>query len=126
MERSLDERGGQICPQVRNNPHLILVAMQHSLTQIDGKIDSLSYHMDRMTELLDKHAERLDQSERVPPDHEAVLDYLTHITMQRLTNVDRETLMAPLTLEEMDGALGGMAEGKALGPDGLAVHFSRN
>ncbi|KAJ1201135.1 hypothetical protein NDU88_004950 [Pleurodeles waltl] len=42
----------------------ILVAMQHSLTQIDGKIDSLSYRMNRMTERLDKHAERLDQSER--------------------------------------------------------------
>ncbi|KAJ1140419.1 hypothetical protein NDU88_006771 [Pleurodeles waltl] len=39
----------------------ILVVMQYSLTQIDGKIDSLSYRMDRMTERLDKHAERLDQ-----------------------------------------------------------------
>ncbi|KAJ1201946.1 hypothetical protein NDU88_005750 [Pleurodeles waltl] len=38
--------------------------MQHSLTQIDGKIDSLSYRMDRMTECLEKHAERFDQSER--------------------------------------------------------------
>ncbi|KAJ1113796.1 hypothetical protein NDU88_002037 [Pleurodeles waltl] len=42
----------------------ILVAIQHRLTQIDGKIDSLSYHMDRMTERLDKYAERLDQLER--------------------------------------------------------------
>ncbi|KAJ1141421.1 hypothetical protein NDU88_007754 [Pleurodeles waltl] len=42
----------------------ILVAMQHSSTQINGKINSLSYRMDRMTERLDKHAERLDQSER--------------------------------------------------------------
>ncbi|KAJ1162198.1 hypothetical protein NDU88_002671 [Pleurodeles waltl] len=41
----------------------ILVAMQHSLTQINRKIDSLSYRMDRMTERLDKHAERLDQSD---------------------------------------------------------------
>ncbi|KAJ1118483.1 hypothetical protein NDU88_006674 [Pleurodeles waltl] len=41
----------------------ILVAMQHSLTQIDGKIDSLSYRKDRMTGHLDKHVERLDQSE---------------------------------------------------------------
>ncbi|KAJ1115652.1 hypothetical protein NDU88_003874 [Pleurodeles waltl] len=38
--------------------------MQHSLTQINGKIDSLSYHMDRMTERLEKHAECLDQSKR--------------------------------------------------------------
>ncbi|KAJ1155756.1 hypothetical protein NDU88_008485 [Pleurodeles waltl] len=36
----------------------ILVAMQHSLTQID----SLSYRMDRMTERLDNDAEWLDQS----------------------------------------------------------------
>ncbi|KAJ1137577.1 hypothetical protein NDU88_003975 [Pleurodeles waltl] len=49
----------------------------------------------------------------VTPDHEALLDYLTHITMPRLTDADRETLMATLMLEEMDGALGGMAEGKA-------------
>ncbi|KAJ1082003.1 hypothetical protein NDU88_002175 [Pleurodeles waltl] len=41
-----------------------LVAMQNSLTQIDGMIDSLSYRMDRMSERLDKHAERLDQAER--------------------------------------------------------------
>ncbi|KAJ1114842.1 hypothetical protein NDU88_003072 [Pleurodeles waltl] len=44
--------------------HQILLAMQHSLTQTDGKIDFLSYRMDRMTEHLDKHAECLDQSER--------------------------------------------------------------
>ncbi|KAJ1199827.1 hypothetical protein NDU88_003660 [Pleurodeles waltl] len=42
----------------------IMVAMQHSLTQIDGKIDSLFYRMDRMTERLDKHVEWLNQSER--------------------------------------------------------------
>ncbi|KAJ1201241.1 hypothetical protein NDU88_005054 [Pleurodeles waltl] len=42
----------------------ILAAMQQSLTQIDGKIDSLSYCMDRMSERLDKQAERLDQAER--------------------------------------------------------------
>ncbi|KAJ1113131.1 hypothetical protein NDU88_001386 [Pleurodeles waltl] len=34
--------------------------------------------------------------------HEALLDYLTHITMPWLTYADRENLMAPLTLEEMD------------------------
>ncbi|KAJ1162259.1 hypothetical protein NDU88_002727 [Pleurodeles waltl] len=42
----------------------ILMATQHSLTQIDGKLEFLSYRMDRMTERLDKHAEHLDQSER--------------------------------------------------------------
>ncbi|KAJ1130555.1 hypothetical protein NDU88_008906 [Pleurodeles waltl] len=42
----------------------ILAAMQQSLTQIDGKINSLSYRMDRMSEQLDKQAERLDQGER--------------------------------------------------------------
>ncbi|KAJ1180217.1 hypothetical protein NDU88_005439 [Pleurodeles waltl] len=42
----------------------ILAAMQQSLTQIDGKIDSLSYRMDRMSERLNKQAERLDQTER--------------------------------------------------------------
>ncbi|KAJ1089408.1 hypothetical protein NDU88_002559 [Pleurodeles waltl] len=102
-----------------------------------------------MTECLDKHAERLDQSERrvsevedgqmqlaashfklnhevhslrlkvddlearVTPDQEVLLDYLTHINMPHLTDEDRDVPMAPLTLEEMDGALRGTAEGKA-------------
>ncbi|KAJ1119054.1 hypothetical protein NDU88_007240 [Pleurodeles waltl] len=48
----------------------ILKAMQPSLTQIDGKIDSLSYRMHRMSERLDKHAERLDQAERRISDAE--------------------------------------------------------
>ncbi|KAJ1080953.1 hypothetical protein NDU88_001141 [Pleurodeles waltl] len=48
----------------------ILRAMQHSLTQIDGKLDSLSLRMDRMSERLDQHAERLDQSERRASDVE--------------------------------------------------------
>ncbi|KAJ1197922.1 hypothetical protein NDU88_001766 [Pleurodeles waltl] len=42
----------------------ILGTMQHSLTQIDGKLDSLLYRMDRMSERLDQHVERLDQSEK--------------------------------------------------------------
>ncbi|KAJ1084137.1 hypothetical protein NDU88_004290 [Pleurodeles waltl] len=42
----------------------ILAAMQQSLTEIDGKIDTLSYCMDRMSEHLNKQAERLDQAER--------------------------------------------------------------
>ncbi|KAJ1152503.1 hypothetical protein NDU88_005278 [Pleurodeles waltl] len=42
----------------------ILAVMQQSLTQIEGKIDSLSYRMDRMSERLDKQSERLDQAER--------------------------------------------------------------
>ncbi|KAJ1165412.1 hypothetical protein NDU88_005840 [Pleurodeles waltl] len=50
---------------------------------------------------------------RFTPDREGLLDYLTHITMPQLTDADRETLMALLTLEEMDGVLGGMADGKA-------------
>ncbi|KAJ1169121.1 hypothetical protein NDU88_001027 [Pleurodeles waltl] len=41
----------------------ILTAMQQSLTQIDGKIDSLSYCVDRMSERLNKQTERLDQVE---------------------------------------------------------------
>ncbi|KAJ1137115.1 hypothetical protein NDU88_003528 [Pleurodeles waltl] len=41
----------------------ILAAMQQSLTQLDTKIDSCSFRMDRMTEQLNRHAEHLDQSE---------------------------------------------------------------
>ncbi|KAJ1191668.1 hypothetical protein NDU88_000984 [Pleurodeles waltl] len=58
------ERGPDMPSGEEQDLRQILVAMQHSLTRIDGKIDSLSYRMDRMTECLDKHAERLDQSER--------------------------------------------------------------
>ncbi|KAJ1208388.1 hypothetical protein NDU88_003774 [Pleurodeles waltl] len=58
------EKGNDTFSGEEQDLRQILVAMQHSLTQIDGKIDSLSYRMDRMTERLDKHAERLDQSER--------------------------------------------------------------
>ncbi|KAJ1206723.1 hypothetical protein NDU88_002124 [Pleurodeles waltl] len=121
-----------------------------------------------MTESLDKHMERLDQSKRrvsevedgqtqlaaghvklskevhslllkvddlevrswrnklhivVTPDQEALLDYLTHINMPRLTDKDRDVLMAPLMLEEMDGALTGMGKGKAPGTDGPTVRF---
>ncbi|KAJ1200649.1 hypothetical protein NDU88_004470 [Pleurodeles waltl] len=58
------EKGLDIPSGEAQDLHKILVAMQHSLTQIGSKIDSLSYRMDRMTECLDKHAERLDQSAR--------------------------------------------------------------
>ncbi|KAJ1166377.1 hypothetical protein NDU88_006781 [Pleurodeles waltl] len=58
------ERGADMPNGEEQDLRQILVAMQHSLNQIDGKIDSLSYRMDRMTECLDKHAERLSHSER--------------------------------------------------------------
>ncbi|KAJ1108627.1 hypothetical protein NDU88_006003 [Pleurodeles waltl] len=58
---------------------------------------------------------------RVTSTPEVVLDYLTHITLPRLEDTNREELMAPLTLTELSRALGGMAEGKALGPDGLTA-----
>ncbi|KAJ1082984.1 hypothetical protein NDU88_003145 [Pleurodeles waltl] len=58
------ERGPEMPTAEEQDLRQILVAMQHSLTQIDGKIDSLSYRMDRMTEHLAKHVELLDQSER--------------------------------------------------------------
>ncbi|KAJ1138163.1 hypothetical protein NDU88_004554 [Pleurodeles waltl] len=41
----------------------LLVSMQHSLNQIDGKINALTYRMDRMSERIDKHTERLDHVE---------------------------------------------------------------
>ncbi|KAJ1082869.1 hypothetical protein NDU88_003032 [Pleurodeles waltl] len=230
----------------------ILVAMQHSLTQIDGKIDSLFYRMDRMSERLDKHAKRLDQADitrrgwpngnehwvylteqkrrlgalerelaqleeeqelnaddkapgcicakltefqdtawaevqhmgkyatarmygegerpgstlakmicpnrgdnlitviqvedgseirepelipnrfceyyqslyttKIVQDPEGLLDDLMHIEMPRLAEADRDSLSAPLTLEEMNKVIGGMAEGKAPCPDGLTAY----
>ncbi|KAJ1121240.1 hypothetical protein NDU88_009358 [Pleurodeles waltl] len=48
-----------------------------------------------------------------------------HIDMPRWMDTDRKSLKAPLTLEERGRALGGLAEGKAPGPDGLTVRFSK-
>ncbi|KAJ1108746.1 hypothetical protein NDU88_006116 [Pleurodeles waltl] len=50
----------------------------------------------------------------VAPDQEALMDYCARIDMLRLTDVDRESLMAPLILKEMNRAIGGMTEGWAL------------
>ncbi|KAJ1192323.1 hypothetical protein NDU88_001634 [Pleurodeles waltl] len=60
---------------------------------------------------------------KIAPDPEALSDYLLHIEFSWLMAADRESLMAPLTLKGMCRALGGMAEGKAPGPDGLTVGF---
>ncbi|KAJ1191199.1 hypothetical protein NDU88_000515, partial [Pleurodeles waltl] len=44
------------------------------------------------------------------PDPNAIWDYLTHIMLPRLLDVDIEALRAPFTLGEIAKALGGMAE----------------
>ncbi|KAJ1162039.1 hypothetical protein NDU88_002518 [Pleurodeles waltl] len=41
-----------------------LSSKQHNPTKIDGKINALSLHMDRMSERLDMHAKHLDMVER--------------------------------------------------------------
>ncbi|KAJ1198176.1 hypothetical protein NDU88_002020 [Pleurodeles waltl] len=56
---------------------------------------------------------------KIAPNKEAALDYLLHIDLPWLTAADRESLIAPLFLEEMSRAQEGMAEGKNPGPDGL-------
>ncbi|KAJ1204389.1 hypothetical protein NDU88_008167 [Pleurodeles waltl] len=60
---------------------------------------------------------------KIAPNREALLEYLLHIEFLRLTAADRESLIAPLSLEEMSRAMGDMVEGKAPGPDGLTVRF---
>ncbi|KAJ1132570.1 hypothetical protein NDU88_010878 [Pleurodeles waltl] len=50
------EMGGELCQ--------ILTVMQFSLTKIDGKIESLSYHMDMVLERIKQHAEQVDMVER--------------------------------------------------------------
>ncbi|KAJ1134384.1 hypothetical protein NDU88_000836 [Pleurodeles waltl] len=42
----------------------ILTSMQQNLTRTDGKIDALTYRIDRKLDRLDGHAECLDQLER--------------------------------------------------------------
>lgn len=53
-------------------------------------------------------------------------DYLTHITMIRLTNSDRERLIGPLRPTEIIAALKDIPSGKAPGVDGLMVAFLRH
>ncbi|KAJ1205821.1 hypothetical protein NDU88_001247 [Pleurodeles waltl] len=79
------ERGAYTPSDEEQDLRQILPATQHSLTQIDGKIDSLSYRMDRMTEHLDKHAESLDQSERRVSEVEDGQTQLTtsHVKLNR-------------------------------------------
>ncbi|KAJ1172032.1 hypothetical protein NDU88_003887 [Pleurodeles waltl] len=50
---------------------------------------------------------------RVVQDSEGLLYYLMHNEMPRLADIDRESLGVPLTLEEMNKAIGGMAEGRS-------------
>ncbi|KAJ1117883.1 hypothetical protein NDU88_006079 [Pleurodeles waltl] len=212
--------GSEVLAGEEQDLRQILVAMLHSLNQIDGKIDSLSYPMDRMAERLDiiqrgwssqkeRELVQLEQEQalstddqtsgrmrakltefqntalaefqhlgkyatarvygegerpglalanlihpnkesnliiailadddseirepeligsrfrdyyeslytsRVAPDSEELLNYLVHIELPRLVDVDRESLGAPLTLEEMDKAISSSAEGKAPWP----------
>ncbi|KAJ1201037.1 hypothetical protein NDU88_004853 [Pleurodeles waltl] len=57
------EKGPEGTPGEEQNLRQLLISMQHSLNQIDGKIDALAYRMDRMSERIDKHTERLDHVE---------------------------------------------------------------
>ncbi|KAJ1206650.1 hypothetical protein NDU88_002052 [Pleurodeles waltl] len=57
------EKGPEGTPGEEQDLRQLLVSMQHSLNQIDGKIDALAYRMDRMSERIDKHTERLDHVE---------------------------------------------------------------
>ncbi|KAJ1205964.1 hypothetical protein NDU88_001383 [Pleurodeles waltl] len=51
------EKGPEGTPGEEQDLRQLLVSMQHSLNQIDGKIDALAYRMGRMSERIDKHAE---------------------------------------------------------------------
>ncbi|KAJ1126949.1 hypothetical protein NDU88_005355 [Pleurodeles waltl] len=57
------EKGPEGTPGEEQDLRQLLASMQHSLKQIDRKIDALAYRMDRMYECIDKHAERLDHVE---------------------------------------------------------------
>ncbi|KAJ1174057.1 hypothetical protein NDU88_005881 [Pleurodeles waltl] len=54
-----------------------------------------------------------------------IREYLDGLRLPRLTDVQAEELEVELSLEDLHGALGGMASGKAAGPDGLPVEFYR-
>ncbi|KAJ1100333.1 hypothetical protein NDU88_005419 [Pleurodeles waltl] len=50
-------------PEMGTKLQHIFTTMQLSLTKINGKINSLSYNVDRMSEGVYKHVERLDEAE---------------------------------------------------------------
>ncbi|KAJ1153453.1 hypothetical protein NDU88_006212 [Pleurodeles waltl] len=55
---------GDLSHELSNVLCLILTTMQQNLTKIDGKIGSLLYRMDRMSDRIDKHADHLNMAER--------------------------------------------------------------
>ncbi|KAJ1100145.1 hypothetical protein NDU88_005232 [Pleurodeles waltl] len=57
------DKGPEDTPGEEQDLKQLLMSMQHSLNQIDGKIDALAYRMDRMSKRIDKHTERLDHVE---------------------------------------------------------------
>ncbi|KAJ1175044.1 hypothetical protein NDU88_000335 [Pleurodeles waltl] len=54
---------GEQEPDGEPNLKQILSEIQRSQTKISGKIDALSFHMDRMSEQLDKQAEHIEATE---------------------------------------------------------------
>ncbi|KAJ1203937.1 hypothetical protein NDU88_007718 [Pleurodeles waltl] len=73
QEEQMDTPGpSEGSPNTEAEPELkqMLAAMQKSLATIDGKIDLLSFRMDRMIEMFNKHAELFDMVEKRKPDME--------------------------------------------------------
>ncbi|KAJ1198305.1 hypothetical protein NDU88_002147 [Pleurodeles waltl] len=54
-----------------------------------------------------------------------IWEYLSGLRLPRLTEAQSEELEAEVSLDDLVEALGGMASGKAPGPDGLPVEFYR-
>ncbi|KAJ1213710.1 hypothetical protein NDU88_001342 [Pleurodeles waltl] len=52
-----------------------------------------------------------------------ISEYLDGLRMPRLTEAQSEELEGEVSLDDLVEALGGMASGKAPGPDGLPVEF---
>lgn len=57
------------------------------------------------------------------PPQEHINSYLSSSHMPKLSSVDREVLEDPMTIEEIQGAIGATKPGKAPGPDGFTIQY---
>ncbi|KAJ1210580.1 hypothetical protein NDU88_005942 [Pleurodeles waltl] len=76
----------------------------------------------RMNAHLREHLEAIYSSPRCDVSSQ-IREYLDGLRLPRLTDAQATKLEAELSLEDLQGAVGGIASGKAPGPDGLPVEF---
>lgn len=112
----------------RDRPGAILAGLLRPKRELDnmvGMLDDSRTPLNTTDDIVthfQEHYQNLYTSQFLV-DSTALEDYLSYIKMPWLVTEHREYLMAPLTADEIRGALSGMASGKAPGADRLPVYF---